>query len=703
MSATEATAQSQPTANASDTTKGSPEAVKYREDAYGTGDEGAAETLSAQGYITRINDALNVRERNTLISNGIQYSRAYLYNQQKAINYAPPRNPKDDREVSVGMVHEKIIAFVAVFLKYNFRRRIKVYGKDGKAIDNLGEVYDLAIEFSHRMEQFGKRLALIFWEVFTQGNAFVLEDWEVRTMTEQDAYDADGKKVDTASMDFTYDTIDKMSFKPGKEIQTRRAVSRLLDGRMVIFGNPEIEEVQDQPFIAVEEEISRTDAEQLYGALKRWAFVPKEAVQIDWITPMNVTLFNTQRLDHPENRVIVHRLFDKPNNRFNILLNGMMMLPRNTPMKLFYPRNNYPLTNIPAERLKGSIYCRSVPAKTKFNADFVDWALKNLALKFEQGVIPAILAKGKYTLSRQIFRAGQVTHGVASTDFTKADPDNKGVTVPDVNFFTMMKEIVEAQTLNPTATGEFDPNASATQIAITDQNQRDKLAFLLDGIAGGFMDMALRRAETIESKYTIKQSEKVVNGVKVNVYQNFTIDMSGVSSSVIFDDAIGDPTYNHEQTQNKLHQEAVKAKKNGKPSETYIANPDDLREGKYELDVEIVPERIKEIDLQMQSMWAEFTSLLNTFGRNVNIEELKSIYLEVRGRPASIFNSADVMKLQQITAQGQGAFGTPGATEGGGGAEQPGQGAPGAQPSPVAAIGNNKGRKAPSKMPALMQ
>lgn len=696
--ATEATAQSQPTPQATDSTYDSAEAKQFRQDAYGEGDEGVAEQSAALAYITRINDALNVRERNTLIFNGIAYSRAYLYNQQKAINYAPPRNPKDDREISMGTVHEKIIAFCAIFLKYNFRRRIKVYGKDGKVIDNLGEVYDLAIEFSHRMEQLGKRLALIYWELFVQGNAFILEDWEVRTCTEQDAYDGE-TKVDTSTMDFTYDTIEKYQFKPGQEYQTRRAVSRLLDGRMVIFGNPEIEEVQDQPMICLEEEISRTDGEQLYGSLKRWGSVPKEAKEIDWVTPMKVTLFNTQRLEHPENRIIVHRIFDKPNNRFNILLNGVMMLPRNTPFKLFYPRGNYPLTNIPAERLKGSIYSRSIPAKTKFNADFVDWALKNLALKFEQGVVPAILAKGKYTLSRDMFRAGKVTHGISPQDYAKADPDNKGVTPYEVNFFGLLKELVESQTLNPTATGEFDPNASATQIAITDQNQRDKLAFLLDGISGGFMDMALRRAETIEAKYTIKQKEITVNGKKVNVYQNFTIDMGGVNSSVVFDDAIGDPSYNHDDTRNKLHQMAVKAKRAGKPSEFYIANPDDLRTGSHELDVEIIPERIKEIDLQMQSMWGEFTSLLNTFGKNVNIEELKSIYLEVRGRPATIFNSADVMKLQEITAQGAGSLGSPGATEGGGGAPQ------GQQPTPqqpVQPIGNLKSRQAPTK-PALMQ
>lgn len=621
--------------------------------AYGGGDEGKLELEYALRQIQHINDDLNLRERNSIVFNGIPYSRAYLFNQQKAINYAPPRNPKDDREVSLGTIHEKIIAFAAIFIKYRFKRRIKCYGKDGSLIPNMGEFYDLAIEFSYRMEEMVKKLALIYWEVFTQGNAFVLEDWDVRTNTSKVAYDATGAKVTPDMMDYTYEFLETLKFKDGDEYQVRKAISRVLDGRMVIFGNPEIEEVQDQPRICIEEEISRSDAELLYGNLSRWDAVPDSRENIDKITPEKMTLFSQARLAKPKDSVLVHRLMDKPNNRFNLFLNGMMMLPRETPFNLFWPRNNYPLTNVPAERLTGSIYARSIPAKTKFNADYIDWILKNLSLKFEQGMVPAILAKGKYTLSRNMFRAGEVTHGVAKADYEKADPDNKGVTPSEFSFVNLIKEIIETQTLNPTSTGEFDPNATATQISITDQNQRDKLAYLLDGISNGFMDMSLRRAETIESKYTIKQKETMVKGKKINVYQNFNISIGGVNNSVIFDDTMSDPMqFDHKAQKNNLFKQAFQAKKNGQPSTYYIADPMAIRRGQYDLDIEIVAERIKDTNLQVEQLWDEFTQLINTFQDEANKEEMKKIYLEVSGRPSSIFNSAAVMKLKQIS-QGQ--------------------------------------------------
>ena len=637
------------------------------EDAYGSGTEGEAERKYAQSLIQQINDDLELREKASLVTNGISYSQSYAYNQRKAINYAPPRSAKDDRQVSMGIVHEKIVSFAAIFLKYVFKRRIKCYDAQGNLVRGMGEIYDLAIEFSHRLEQFKKKIALIYWEVFGQGNAFVLEDWEVKLREMPKAYmraeNGDKVLVTADNMDYTYEFLDGLTYEKGTPAQFRRAVSRVLDGRQVIFGNPEIEDLQEQPRVTLEQELSAADAQQIYGSLKRWLKVPKLKEDITTIVGERTTLFETGRVKKPEDVFIEHRTWDKENNRFNVYLNGMMMLPRETTMTLFYPRGNYPLSNVPAERLRGSIYSRSVPAKTKFNADFVDWALKMLANKFEQGVDPAILSKGKYTLTRDIFRGGQVTHGVSKDDYEKADPENKGVTQPEFNFVSMLKDIIESQTTNKTTAGELSTTATATEIATLDNNQRDKLGFLLDGLMGGFMDMAMRRAETIESKYTIKQRETIVDGKKVSVYQNFTVNVSGIENVVVFDEEVGGETYDVEAKRDELFTKSFDEKKKGHPTEYFLANPITLRQSQYNLDIEVVPERFKDTQLQMIQMWDEFTQLINTFGRDaeggaVRMDELKKEYLEVSGRPDELFTSQAYMELEkQKQAQAMAAGG----------------------------------------------
>jgi hypothetical protein len=630
------------------------------QDAYGSDEAADVERKYATAQLQHIASDLQLREHNTLISNGIQYSLAYAFNVQKAINYAPPRNPKDDREVSMGMTHEKIMVFMALFLKYSFRRRINVYDQTGKVKQNMGNVYNLAIEYSQRAEGFIKLLWQIYWEVFTQGNAFVFEDWEVRNITEVVATKDGTTPISDDDVDYTFEFMQDTKFIPGKVIQERKARSRVLDGRSVIWGNPEIEEVQDQPRFTIEDVIGRDDAEQQYGSLKMWTSVPADRKELDGLVGSDITLFDAKRFKNADTMVIRHRTFDRVNNRMNLYLNGLKMLPSTTPLTFFYPRGNYPISNVPCERLKGSIYARSIPAKTKFNADYIDFMLKMLTQKFEQGVVPALLGKGKYTLSRDIFRAGNVTHGITPEDYTKADPLNTGVTTQEFSFFNLIKEIITDQTFNVTSLDNVSAEASATAWTLADQNQRDQLANMLDGISNGFMDITARRAETIESKYTIKQKETYVDGKKVNVYQNFTINMDGVDNEVVFDDTLGDPTYDHTQMRSNLHQQSHQARKNGKVAKFYIVNPTDLRKGDDVLDIQIVPQRIKETDLQVQALMTELDALIATFGANVNIDEAKTLYVQVSGRSPSIFNSQQVMQLQQIEQAGnQQTFGAP--------------------------------------------
>ena len=495
---------------------------------------------------------------------------------------------------------------------------------------------------------------MIYWELFSQGDTFVLEDWEVRNVPQRIAM-KEGKEITPDTMDYTYEFLDGLTYKDGELVQTRRAVSKVLDGRTVILGNPEIEELQDQPRITLEEAVSRVDGELIYKSLSRFKKVPDER---EWMTNIcgddKVTLFDTSRLSDPKTEMIVHRHFDKENNRFNIFLNGVMMLPKDTTMTLFYPRNNYPLTKVSGERLTGSAYSRSIPAKTKFNADFVDWALKMLAEKFEQGVDPAVLVKGRYTLPKDLFRGGQRTHGVSSGDFEKADKENNGITNSEFSFVNLLKEIVESQTLNQTTSGEISSD-TATAVNAAQMNQIEKLGYLLDGVVNGFADMAMRRAETIESKYTIKQKETILDGKTISVYQNFTVSMDGTEHNVVLDDNVGGETYDASSKRDELFTKAFKDKKNGNPSAYYLVNPDELRAHKYGLDVEIVPEKIKNTQLQLIEMRDEFGFLRETWGAGINMEELKKEYLQITGRPAELFLPMDAMKLNDMLAQRDGA------------------------------------------------
>ena len=197
----------------------------------------------------------------------------------------------------------------------------------------------------------------------------------------------------------------------------------------------------------------------------------------------------------------------------------------------------------------------------------------------------------------------------------------------------------------------LEGNPTATEINVAEANQVEKLGYLLDGIIGGFADMAMRRAETIESKYTIKQRKTVVDGKTINVYQNFTVSVAGIDHNVVFDDTVGAEGYPFEEKRVELFERAFREKKSGRPSEFYLANPNDIRARRYTFDIEIIPERIKDTMYRAMEFRNEFDWLFKNFP-NLNREGIQKEYTQTTGRSDKIFLPVD---LAQVAPQVPGA------------------------------------------------
>jgi len=108
---------------------------------------------------------------------------------------------------------------------------------------------------------------------------------------------------------------------------------------------------------------------------------------------------------------------------------------------------------------------------------------------------------------------------------------------------------------------------------------------------------------------------------------------------VTFDTEVGGQDFPVEETRAKLFQESFKSKKKGFPSEFYLVNPDYLREQKLRLDIEIIPERLKDTRVKVLELYEDLAQRLQIFGRANNIEEMKKEYLDATGKPDEIFTA----------------------------------------------------------------
>lgn len=600
-------------------------------------------------------DAYLERESPNPIFNNLSYSESYDQNLKRAINLSEKRKKGEEREISMGLIPEKIFGFVSIMLGYVMKRDFTIYQNDGTKIKGLGEFYNLAVEHTQRLEHLKeKKLAVWFQELYTQGDAFILEEWIVNTDTPKEAYDKDGVKVDLSKLDHTYEVFEKFEYKEGKQVQTRKAEATRLDGRKVILFDLTENDIQKQPKIVIEDRISLEEGESLYGTLERFKQVPKGRTTFTNQDNGGVenTIFSTDRLDM-DKFYIRHRYFSKQDNQYNTFINGVNMLPMDTPLSLPYPRMNYPIIQLTSERVAGSAYSRSIPAKTKFNADFLDWAMKMMAQKVEQSNKPAILVSSKFTVPANMFDAGQRTEGITNNDYSKADPDNNGITSSDINFTQMMKETIEAQTLNKTSSGQASGSTSATEIGIADQAQNTRLGPFLDALVMGIMDLSLRRAETVESKFTMQKETTVVDGETIPMYQNFSINFGGVENLVDFRPEISSLTEEEADTlENDLHiKETALKEKDGEQSRIHLVDPEQIRKADYSINCVIKPEQKKETILQMIQLQNEITFLTSTFP-NVDMKELQKEYSETSGRSDKLFLPSELVEQTNNQEEG---------------------------------------------------
>ncbi len=610
----------------------------------------------AKSVLEKISKAYEEREKAHVMFNGMSYTEYYRYNARKALNYAPPKgNDSDSSNISLGLPHEKIVGFVAIFLKYNFVPRPVVYDKNGAEIEGFGDVLKLAVEYTRKLERFHKKIGVIYWELFTQGDAFVLEDYVVenRDKIEQ----VNDSLIDDLSIQNTLEFLENAKWKSSGKTQTRKLRSVLLDGRQVILADLKRDDakggLQAQPFIVIEEYITKADAERLYGNLKMFKKIPNSPLEI----PENndnlaSALFAGRGKVDWDEFVVVHRFFSKDMDKFNIFVNGVMMLPADTPMSVVYPRFNYPIAQFSAERSSGSAYSRSIPAKVKFNSDFVDWMLNAMAFKLEQELDPPLLLRGKYELTKDMFKPGARTKGVSKTDYEFALPDNARLTSAHFSFIEVMRDILERQTINPTTSGELSGKATATEVAIVEQNQRDKLAYLLDGMIKGYVELNERRIEMIESRFLVPERKTYLDGEIIDVYSGFSVDLNGISYNVI-------PAYNinpeDDELKFKLLEASLMDKARGKNNEYVLFDANMLNNPDYNIFIDIVPEKVKDSALQIVQLKDEFSWLLATFP-NVNIEELQREYLKLTGKPDQLFIPMEMIKYRQaIDAQQEGA------------------------------------------------
>jgi hypothetical protein len=437
----------------------SPQGVPLLEGKDGKCLQYSEEELQARARImAQLTKTRNERYKNWTEFNDMTYVDFYNSNAKSANSYIPPRVNPQDVKIVTGTTEEKEVSLIAALLNFNLKPEIIPYTEENDILLDLGEKLSSAVQRSRDIEDpdYEEQRAVIYKELLDQGTVFV-----------QDLY------IETQEIEKTFESKDwqgviKMNKTWREKLSDvkKHIITKLVPGLNVYLGNFREPYIQNQPYIGVRQLMSYEEAASMFGQWERWQYVPYS------MSPMK---FDEAALTEPYNSFVyentaagmveVFFYYNKFLNEFQLLVNGVMMLPIGFPLSALNGKNVYPLACAKFTPISSYFaYGKGIPAKTKVDQALIDEMYKLAILKTRQSFMPPMANNTGQVLSDEIFYPGVMTKNINPALLSPLVPPT-GVTNSEFAMMQFMQGTIDGKTVSAVFTGDPERGEqSATEI-----------------------------------------------------------------------------------------------------------------------------------------------------------------------------------------------------------------------------------------------
>lgn len=447
------------------------------------------------------------------------YLAQYEENRKADLAYNRPIDETVDFRVTTGLTREKDTTILSTITGMNFEPNITSFDKDNELIAGLGEEMEDLVLKSRDLENWDEKRISIYREMIAQGTVYVEEIYIERAIPKP--YETNwmpGMKIS----DYKGDTM------PLFDVEGR-CEAKLHLGKYVMVSSMNEEEEQNNAMIATYEEIDRDKAQAIYGKWERWDLVPEE---VDNVTnPFTENRTTKTGSDYSWNcykvgkgKVGITIIRKRFANEYQILLNGVMMLPCKFPLTKISPSGLYNISKGLGERIPNFAMGKGIPSKTRVDQKLYDTLLRAMVGKAWQSYRPTLGNRSGNVLSRDIISSGNIVHGIKQNDIFPLLPAQFSVlSSGDVSMYTLVKEMINDKSVSDSYAAQTQQdNTTATQIINEQKQTMIKLGAMIDGFKGLERRMVLLRIYNIVANYTkyknIPLSEEVievVDGIKM--------------------------------------------------------------------------------------------------------------------------------------------------------------------------------------------
>jgi len=365
--------------------------------------------------------------------------------------------------------------------------------------------------------------------------------------------------------------------------------AKMISGKKIYFHKMKKMWISEQDAVAVLNVYSRKEAFAMYGTWERWENIPTTVETNDFSDQGTYKTWNLVTLSG-EDQVSEVMLYDPLNNRLQIYLNGIPMLPVNFLLTLISPSGQVPISHGKNEPISDFAYGKSQPAKTKVEEDVLNETTKLMIEGMRLDSKPPLGSRKNKVLSPNVITAGNISPDMRPGDLFPL-LENAGISTASFSFYQLMKKAIDDKSVNPSFDGtgrSGDP--TATQVTQEKQQQMMKLGLLLDGIIQLETQMTWLRTYNILAKWTKKYDNDMGSKQEemYGKYRSFSVETGiedGQTGTKIFRFVVGGEFPSIEE---QMQEEKDLTDKYGREVRIVYLDPEEMRKMKQKFFVSVV-------------------------------------------------------------------------------------------------------------------
>lgn len=577
----------------------------------------------------KLESAKTLREQPLPEFGDMTYTQYWQKNEDLANTKLKAKINKQDVQYSSGTLRTKLFAFLSSLQGLNLAGDISAYDESDILLTTLGHAIEDIIDKTDELDEDEEKKLLRQYELLKQGHVFVEEIWDEKWITEKPSIDNYNGK------------FRGVKIKP-KEVKTPGQPARnIICGLNVYLGDLRKYLISEQPYIFTAQTMRYEEAEKIYKGFEMWQYVSRTLRPWSGDSDKAMSQNAWRLMDTRENWVEIIKYQDKPNNEYQIIINGIPMLPIGFPFPWGYSDYNITQQNLKPIRQDFS-YGISFIFESKNPIQLLDEFMKLALLKTQKSFLPPYINLSGRVISTKVLMPATISMGIPAGSLVPvSERETTGVTTAEFNIIQELIRNIDTNTVSQTFSGSMEKGqVTATQIVELQRQAKIMMGVLI--VAASLLEkklITLRLMNVLKKWFepTDDTVDKARNALKAK-YRTTTrtrnIEGQGPGIRMVM------PTETL-PTPDQLQETAAQMKSSiGVPVRIIALNPKELAQAKLTWVVSVNPREKKSSELS-KLMFKSMVMDAQALGLPINPEYLGERFAETwEEDPTKLFSKA---------------------------------------------------------------